>query len=164
MLINARHMYGMPLEGSDGRVGTLYDLLFDDQSWQLRHLVVSMDRWFLGRQVLLDPEVILDADWPGRRLRVRLTKEQVRHSPNVESDLPVARRDAIEAAHVLVWEAYWTGMLDISPEIRAIRVSAARKCSPACTSTAPTRISARSRIFSSTTRDLDGVRFSGRHP
>jgi sporulation protein YlmC with PRC-barrel domain len=117
MLIAAKQMYGMPLEGSDGRVGSLYDLLFDDQSWKLRHLVVSVDRWFLGRQVLLDPEAVERIEWPQRRLRVRLTKDGVRHSPSVETDLPVARRESMAAAQVLVWEAYWTSILDTSPGI-----------------------------------------------
>jgi hypothetical protein len=54
MLIAARHMYGTLLEALDGTVGTLYDVLFDDQSWKLRHLVATTDRWFFGEQVLLD--------------------------------------------------------------------------------------------------------------
>jgi hypothetical protein len=110
-------MYGVRFEGIDGRVGVLYDLLFEDQGWSLRHFVVSLDRWFLGRQVLLDPEVIERREWPERRLRVRLTKEQVRHSPGADTDLPVARREAMAAAQVLVWEAYWTSILDNMPEL-----------------------------------------------
>jgi hypothetical protein len=118
MLIACKNAYGTTLEESDGHVGTLYDILFNDLSWKLRHLVVGMDRWFLGRQVLLDPEVIQRADWPNRRLLVRLTKEQVRQSPSVESDLPVARRESLAAAQVLVWEAYLTSVLDASLEPR----------------------------------------------
>ncbi len=110
MFIAARDMYGTALEGIDGRVGVLYDILFDDRSWRLRHLVVSLDRWFLGRQVLLDPEVIEWGDGPDQRPRVRLTKQEVRQSPSVESDLPMARRASEAAAQVLVWEAYWANV------------------------------------------------------
>jgi hypothetical protein len=117
MLLSAKRLYGMPLEGTDGRVGTLYDILFDDQSWQIRHLVASTDRWFLGRQVLLDPEVVESLEWPSRRLRVRLSKQQTRQSPSVDSDLPVARR-SLAAAQVLVWEAYWSGVLDAPNELQ----------------------------------------------
>lgn len=116
MLIAARDMYGAALEGNDGRVGTLYDVLFDDQSWKLRHLVVSLDRWFLGRQVLVDPPVIEWADWANRRLQVELTKEQTWKSPSVDTDLPVARLQMIETAQMLIWEAYWTTILDTAPE------------------------------------------------
>lgn len=117
MIIAAKDIYGTPVEGSDCRAGTLYDLLFDDQTWRLRHLVVSTDRLFLGRQVLLAPAAVEQADWLERRLRLRLTREQVRHSPSVESDLPVARRESAMAAQVLVWEAYWTNFIDDIPEV-----------------------------------------------
>jgi sporulation protein YlmC with PRC-barrel domain len=118
MLINAKHAYGTALEGSDGRVGTLYDILFDDQSWRIRHLVVSTDRWFRGRQVLLEPEVAEAVDWPDRRLQVRLTRQDVRESPSVDTDLPAARQQMLQAAQVLLWEAYWTGVLDSSTELK----------------------------------------------
>jgi sporulation protein YlmC with PRC-barrel domain len=106
------------LDGRDGRVGTLYDVLFDDRSWRIRHLVVSTDRWFRGRQVLIEPESIEAADWPDRRLQVRLTRAQARESPNADTDLPVSRCQAIESAQVLLWEAYWTGVRDSSTEIK----------------------------------------------
>ena len=93
MCIVAKHVYGTALEGSDGRVGTVCDLLFDNQSWKLRHLVVSSGHWLRGRQVLLDPEVIEHADWPERHVQVRLTREQARQSPNADADLPVAPAD-----------------------------------------------------------------------
>jgi sporulation protein YlmC with PRC-barrel domain len=116
MLIHAKQMHGTSLEGTDGRVGTLYDILFDDQSWRIRHFVVSTDRWFRGRQVLLEPDVVEGVDWVDRRLQVRLTREEVRQSPSADTDLPVARHQIVEGAQILVWEAYWTGVLSASRE------------------------------------------------
>lgn len=111
MFIVAKQIYRMSLEGTDGRVGTLYDLLFDEQSWKVRHLVVSTDRWFRGRQIVLDPEVIERADWRERHLQVRMTREQSRQSPNASTALPVARRRMLEeAAQAIVAEAYWSKM------------------------------------------------------
>ncbi|MCE5266269.1 MAG: hypothetical protein LLG00_00080 [Planctomycetaceae bacterium] len=112
MLISTRHAYGAVLEGPDGRLGALYDILFDDQSWKVRHLLVSRDRWFHGRQVLVDPAVIERADWPNRKLSTRLTKEEIERCPGPETDEPVDLQNAGQPAQVLVWEAYWTGVLD----------------------------------------------------
>ncbi len=106
----AKQLYGLPLEGGDGRVGTLYDLLFDDQSMALRYLVASVDRWFLGRQVLLEPSTVWLADGDKLNLRVGLSKQEVRGRPDADTDLPVARQRAIAASQVLVWEAYWTSV------------------------------------------------------
>jgi len=128
MSITAKHAYGASIEGIDGRAGTLYDVLFDDQSWRVRHLVVSTERWFHGRQVLIEPAVVDRADWSEQRVSVRLTKEQVRQSPPAQTDLPLARRNDQEAARMLVWEAYWLGIPDMpaaargDPHLRSTKV------------------------------------------
>jgi sporulation protein YlmC with PRC-barrel domain len=109
MLIAAKHAYGVVLEGPQGRVGALYDVLFDDRTWKVRHLVVSIDRWFLGRQVLVDPPAVQRADWHDLKLSVRLTKEQIEQCPKVEKDLPVARQEEAAPSQSLVSEAYWPG-------------------------------------------------------
>ncbi|MEN6451321.1 MAG: hypothetical protein ABFC96_12590 [Thermoguttaceae bacterium] len=116
MLISTRHAYGATLEGPQGRLGALYDILFDDQSWEVRHLLISRDRWFHGRQVLVDPEMIQWTDWRNRKLFTRMTKEDIDGCPGPETDLPDARRQASQSPQVLVWEAYWTGVLDGGPE------------------------------------------------
>ncbi len=111
----AKQMYGTAIEGSDGHVGTLYDLLFDDRSWKVRHLVVRTDRCFRGRQVLLDPAVIEHADRRKRHLQVRLTREHARQSPNADADLPVARRQMLKAAaQWVISEGYPAKMCDVS--------------------------------------------------
>jgi hypothetical protein len=110
MTIAAKHAYGASIQATDGRAGILYDFLIDDQSWKVRHLVISIDRWFHGRQVLLDPKTIERTDWSASRLSVWPTKQQVRQSPLVDTDLPVGRRNLQEAARMLVWEAYWLGI------------------------------------------------------
>ena len=113
-MVAARHAYGAVLEGVHGRVGTLYDILFDDQSWKVRHLVVSIDRWFYGRQVLVDPQVVDRAEWQERKLFVPLSREQIHRCPRAETDLPVSHRHNLDAARILVWEAYWTGDIETS--------------------------------------------------
>ena len=134
--ITAKHAYGASIDAVDGQAGTLYDVLFDDQTWRVRHLVVSTERWFHGRQVLIAPEVVAQTDWPGQRMSVRLTKQQVMQSPRAETDLPVARRKNQEAARMLVWEAYLMGIPDAPAEARGDQHLAARKCSSAFISTA----------------------------
>jgi sporulation protein YlmC with PRC-barrel domain len=130
MFIVTKDMFGTRLEGIDGRVGTLYDVLFDDQSWKVRHLIVSTERWFHGRRVLLEPEMVEGTDWSGRSGVARLTKEQVRQCPSVDTELPAARHKPPESAQVLVSEAYWIGALSASsgvqgdPHLRSTRLLA----------------------------------------
>ena len=41
MLVTTRNAVGAMIEGPDGRVGILYDILFDDHSWEVRNLLAS---------------------------------------------------------------------------------------------------------------------------
>jgi uncharacterized protein YrrD len=62
----------------DGEAGKVRDWFFDDQSWDVRYLVVEMGSW-LSRRVVLIPATLIDGlDWARKEIRVSLTKEQVR--------------------------------------------------------------------------------------
>jgi sporulation protein YlmC with PRC-barrel domain len=55
MLRNASAIKGYAIAASDGRIGTVSDFLFDDDSWLVRWLVVDTGKWLSGRKVLLPP-------------------------------------------------------------------------------------------------------------
>ena len=42
-------------EASDGRVGTVTDLLLDDTTWKIRWLVIDAGTWLTTRKVLVHP-------------------------------------------------------------------------------------------------------------
>ncbi|MDY0165607.1 MAG: PRC-barrel domain-containing protein [Thermoguttaceae bacterium] len=107
MLIAARQIRGCSIEGTDGGLGKVKDLLFDRESWRIRYLDVDTGGWLPGRHVILSPEVIQYADYAAQRLRTRLTPEQVENSPSLESHLPLSRKYEIETAQYFAWEAYW---------------------------------------------------------
>jgi len=110
MLIAAKQVCGCSIEGADGIVGTVKDLLFDGRSWTVRYLDVDTGRWLPGRRVIFSPEVIQAADYAARRLVTRLTKEQVEDGPSFHRDLPVSRQREIELARHYSWGAYWANV------------------------------------------------------
>ena len=48
MLWDASAINGYAIEASDGRVGTVSDLLFEDVGWVVRWLVVDTGNWLSG--------------------------------------------------------------------------------------------------------------------
>ena len=95
MLWTAAMMKGYAVSGTDGRLGTASDLLFDDVSWRMRWLVVSTGDWFPNHDVLLPVSALGHLDPVRRRFRVALTVRQIRDSPHVEGDLPVSRQEEV---------------------------------------------------------------------
>jgi hypothetical protein len=97
------------VEGLDGKIGELKDLLFDDQAWAVRFLVVKSDEWLAGRNVLVSPIAIGESDTDSRTLRAAVTREQVRLSPDVDTEKPVSRQHEVENYGYYGYPFYWGG-------------------------------------------------------
>jgi uncharacterized protein YrrD len=95
----------------DGDIGRVHDVLFEDASWTIRYLVVDTGKWLTGRKVLLSPVAVLDAAWGQRQLKVRLTREQVKNSPDVDTDKPVSRQHERAYFDYYGYPYYWAGPL-----------------------------------------------------
>lgn len=94
---------------TDGDIGQVKDLYFDDQSWTARYFVVDTGSWLSGRTVLVSPIAMRQADWPAHRLPAALTREQVRNSPGIDTDKPVSRQHEVEMLGYYGYAYYWGG-------------------------------------------------------
>ncbi len=89
-MLTVSRLMGLRLEASDGDVGRLRDVLFDDDGFRVRWLVVRPQDRHRSGPVLVKPEA-LRAD-PGGSPRWRLTPGALREGPDADADLPVSRR------------------------------------------------------------------------
>ena len=81
MLRNVKDLRGYAIRATDGVIGKVDDLYFDDDDWAIRYLVVDTGTWLRGRKVLISPIAIGPPDWMSQLLPVSLTKAQVERSP-----------------------------------------------------------------------------------
>lgn len=92
MLRTFSELRGVAIRATDGRIGTVSDVYFDDSSWRIRYCVVDTGRWFADRYVLVGPRALSVSD-PGRNeLWVRLSKSEIKRSRSAASDKPVSRQ------------------------------------------------------------------------
>ena len=89
------------LAASDGEIGKVKDLYFDDQSWTVRYVVVDTGKWLMGRKVLLAPRSFGMIDEKAKLIAVHLTKKQIEDSPSIDAYKPVSRQ------HELDWHLYY---------------------------------------------------------
>lgn len=109
MLWNASDLRGFGLDATDGAIGSVDDILFDDQSWTARWLVIDTGTWLSGRKVLLPPSAMIHTN-PGRRaFSVTLTRQQIKDSPDIDTHAPVSRQRESEIYGFYGWEPYWIG-------------------------------------------------------
>jgi hypothetical protein len=109
MLRSMRELTGCAISATDGTVGHVSDCYFDEQRWALRFLVVETGSWLATRKVLISPYAIARADWTGRVLAVSITREQVRASPDIDTDKPVSRQHELKFLRHFGYPDYWLG-------------------------------------------------------
>jgi len=88
---------------TDGAMGRIRNFLFDDESWDVRYLVVDVGGWMCRRDVAISVTAIDRPDWDNRRICARLSKEQVRHSPDVDTTKPVTRQQELAMREYYNW-------------------------------------------------------------
>jgi uncharacterized protein YrrD len=109
MLRSMHELEGCAIVATDGAVGHVTDCYFDDQRWVLRYLVVETGSWLASRKVLISPFAIGRPDWSGRVLPVSITKQQVRNSPDIDTDQPVSRQHELQYLRHFGYPYYWLG-------------------------------------------------------
>ncbi len=73
MLRNSRNLEGCSIGATDGTIGEVKDLYFDDESWVIRYLVVATGSWLADRKVLISPFALTQPQWAQKLLRATLT-------------------------------------------------------------------------------------------
>jgi hypothetical protein len=109
MLVNINKLHGYTIQATDGDIGTVRTWYFDDLSWVIRYLVVDTGTWLPGKRVLIAPEAVGQPDIMAETLVVKLTREQVENSPDIDTDKPVSRQQQIALHAYYAWSEYWAG-------------------------------------------------------
>ena len=113
MLVLESALNGFSVDASDGPIGTLAEVLFDDRSWTLRWLVVDTGRFLPGRKVLLHPSSIASVSDADGRLDARLTRTEIKAGPDLWIDQPVSRQMENKLYSFYGWEPQWGGLYDM---------------------------------------------------
>lgn len=108
MLIHSSKIRGCSIGATDGRIGSIVDLLFDDSTWLVRWLVVDTGALLPGRSALLPPSALSHVNHIGHQYAVRLTKQQIKDSPGVDTDKPVSRAMETDLYDFYGWTPYWS--------------------------------------------------------
>lgn len=101
-------MIGFAIGAKDGDIGSVDDVLFDDNLWTVRYLVIDTANWLPGRRVVISPIAIGRLDWEGKRVPVSLTQEQVKNSPDLDTR-HMSREHEMAYHDYYGWPYYWVG-------------------------------------------------------
>jgi len=108
MVYRLRQLIGLHINASDGAIGKVKDVYFDDHSWTIRYLVLATETFLSDRQVLISPVSVTSIDWDNKVVQVKLTVQQVKDSPSIDTDKPVSRQHEADYFDHYGYPYYWT--------------------------------------------------------
>lgn len=109
MLHSVNALTGFSIVATDGDLGSVDAVYFDDAQWMVRYLVVDTGRWLSERKVLISPFAIQTMDWTEKTVRLNLTRQQIENSPGIDADQTVSRQYEAEFHDYFDYPYYWTG-------------------------------------------------------
>jgi hypothetical protein len=110
MLRTTKDLEQNAILATDGTIGEVKDLYFDDHTWVLRYLVVETGHWLSSRKVLISPVSIARPHGTNRTLSCTLSKKKVRDSPTIDTDKPVSRQHEASFLDYYGYPYYWNGL------------------------------------------------------
>jgi hypothetical protein len=113
MLDRLKPLLGYRILASDGHIGTLDNLYFDDSLWITRYLIVDTGTFLHRHSVLISPMAIVGIDWDGKAISLEYSKAQVANSPDIDVDKPVYRQIEEQLSNYYGWVSHWTPQRDL---------------------------------------------------
>jgi uncharacterized protein YrrD len=107
MFDTVKHLEHYAIHAADGFIGHVRDVYFDDHSWVVRYLVVDIGGWLPGRKVLISPISVTGVNAEDRVLTLSLTQQQVKDSPDIDTDKPISRQHERSLLGYYGYPYYW---------------------------------------------------------
>jgi len=80
---------GYRVVATDGECGLVEDFILDDETWDVRYLIVGINNENSSRKHLLGPAWLGDINWGQGVLNVHMTKEQLENNPEYDPAVPI---------------------------------------------------------------------------
>ena len=98
---------GYHVQGKDEAIGHVHDFIVDDESWEVRYLVIDTSNWWVGRKVLIAPHWATHVSWTERRVDINLTRRVIQNSPVWDSRQGVNREYETQLYDYYGRRVYW---------------------------------------------------------
>jgi hypothetical protein len=102
-------MQSYRLHATDGEIGKIDDLYFDDNAWVIRYMVADTGAWLEHRRVLISPISVRSVNWETSEVYIALTRDQVKDAPDIDIHNPISRENELSFHRYYGWPFYWSG-------------------------------------------------------
>jgi uncharacterized protein YrrD len=82
---------GYHIQATDGEIGHVEDFIIDDETWEIRYLVIDTRNWWPGKKVLVSPKWIEQVSWSEKKIVVNISRKSVQLAPEYSEAARVTR-------------------------------------------------------------------------
>ena len=86
-LRSCHEVAGYHIQAEDGDIGHVEGFIVDDETWEIRYLIVNTSNWWVGKKVLISPHWIQRVSWGERMVTIDLTRDSIKASPEFTDEL-----------------------------------------------------------------------------
>jgi sporulation protein YlmC with PRC-barrel domain len=119
---------GYHVQATDGASGHVEDFIVDDETWEVRYLVVDTSNWWFGKgkKVLVAPKWASNVSWYERKIYVDATRQAIKESPKWNATVPIDRGYETRLYDYYGCPVYWynSNRPGIVPQRRPVSVEA----------------------------------------
>lgn len=108
-LRSAKEVRGYHIQGTDDPIGHVADFIVDDETWEVRYLVVDTSNWWLGKKVLVAPKWASRVSWEENKVYVNLTREAIKNCPKWDATAAINREYEVRLYDYYGRPSYWDG-------------------------------------------------------
>ena len=95
------------MQASDGDIGHIDGLIFDDETWAIRYMIVNTSNWWLGHQVLIPPQWISAVSWHDATVSIKLTQQAIKDAPQYDPEAQLDRTVEVSLYEHYGRPTYW---------------------------------------------------------
>jgi hypothetical protein len=107
MITTVERLRRYAIHATDGDIGHIDNIFFDDANWAIRYVVVNVGNWLIRQYILLQPSIIDHLEPEGQIAVVPLSREQIQNSPEIDPQQPLSRDNEESLHQYFDWEPYW---------------------------------------------------------
>ena len=67
-------------------IGQVEDFIIDDETWEIRYLVVDTRNWWPGKKGLVAPRWLDRVSWNDSKIYVNLSRKAIKNAPEYHPD------------------------------------------------------------------------------
>jgi sporulation protein YlmC with PRC-barrel domain len=79
------------IQATDGEIGHVEDFIIDDETWEIRYLIIKTHDWWYGKKILISPRWIEHISWETWKVFVNLSRDIIKRSPEYNEETLLTR-------------------------------------------------------------------------